>query len=126
MGSLVAGQPLAREVQRVAVLSAHADPRFTPVTADELERLTIEITVLGPLEPVTDIDSIVVGEHGLYLVCGPRRGTLLPQVASARGWTCDEYLSQLCLKAGVAEGAWRKGQLFKFAAQSIAEETELP
>jgi AmmeMemoRadiSam system protein A len=121
MGSLVARQRLRDEVQRVTLLAADRDPRFPPVSPEELDRLTIEVTILGPLEPVTDESEIEIGVHGLFLVHGRHRGTLLPQVASSRGWSRSEFLEHLCLKAGLPVTSWQGAELYRFTAQSFSE-----
>ncbi len=121
MGSLTPRESLWLEVQRTAALAATADPRFAPVTADELPDMAIEISVLGPLERVTDVSQIEIGVHGLFLLHGMRRGTLLPQVASDRGWSRDEFLLQLCRKAGLPDSAWRSGELYRFTADSFGD-----
>ena len=51
-----------------------------------------------------------------------RRGLLLPQVASERGWTVDEFLQQTCVKAGLAPDAWRRGaRIWRFDAEVFGE-----
>lgn len=118
-----ADQPLAAVVARCAASAATDDPRFPPVTPDELADLLVEISVLGPLEVVTDPSSIVVGRDGLIIELGHRRGLLLPQVAIEWGWDRDAFLTHTCLKAGVPADAWRTGaRLFKFEAEVFAEE----
>ncbi len=74
--------PLDQVVARCAIAAATEDPRFTSVEADELPRTSIEISVLTPIMPVTDIGNIEVGRDGLVMEQGYRRGLLLPQVAS--------------------------------------------
>ena len=57
--------------------------------------LSIEISVLGPLEPIDPRipDAIVIGRHGLVVEQGRHRGLLLPQVATEWGWTTDQFLA---------------------------------
>jgi len=118
---------LAEVVRQCALSAALEDPRFPAVDATELPRLTIEISVLGPIEPVTDPAVIEVGRHGLLLSQGGARGLLLPQVASERGWTRETFLSQTCLKAGLAPDAWRRGaSIARFEADIFSEETPEP
>lgn len=117
MGSLVARQPLYLEIQRTVGLAALADPRFAPVAPVEVAETEIEISVLGPLEPLTDPLDFDIGVHGLVLVLGDLRGTLLPQVAVDRGWSKEEFLANVCRKAGVPDDAWSDAELFRFCAQ---------
>jgi AmmeMemoRadiSam system protein A len=106
-------------VQRVAALSALDDPRFPPVTAEELPHLAYEISVLSPLRPVADPEEIVIGRDGLFLLAGERTGLLLPQVPVERGWHREAFLRAICLKAGLPEDAWRwpDARLFRFEAE---------
>src|SRR5262245_21436372 len=101
--------PLFQAAQECAVSAARADPRFFPITSVELPDLEIEISVLSPLEPVEDIESIVIGLHGLLLHHQGRRGLLLPQVAVEHGWDREEFLEQLCRKARLPATAWKEG-----------------
>jgi len=119
IGTVECRQPLAEEIARVAVCAAREDPRFPPVTADELPGLAVEISVLGPLERIDPLapDSIVIGRHGLVVEQGRHRGLLLPQVAPEWGWNRDEFLAHACRKAGLAEDAWRRGaDVYRFEA----------
>ncbi len=121
MGSLTAERPLYLQVQQSALMAAVEDPRFPPVTREELDDLHIEISVLGPLEPVTDPSQIEVGKHGLLIEKGLRRGTLLPQVPLEFGWDRDQFLVQLCRKAGLPDDAWRSAKLYRYTAQVFGE-----
>jgi uncharacterized protein len=119
LGTLECRQPLAEEVARCAASAAREDPRFAPVAVPELADLDVEVSVLGPLEPIDplDPDAIIVGRHGLVVERGTHRGLLLPQVAPEWGWTRDELLAQTCRKAGLAEDAWRHGaRVYRFEA----------
>jgi AmmeMemoRadiSam system protein A len=114
--------PLVDVIERCAVSAATADPRFPAVNATEWLRVVIEISVLGPLEPVTDIADIEVGRHGLIAERGHRRGLLLPQVATEWGWGREEFVAQTCAKAGLPHDAWRRGaKLFRFEAEVFGE-----
>jgi AmmeMemoRadiSam system protein A len=105
--------PLAETVRHCAVAAATGDPRFPPVTAEELPQLTLEISVLSPLRPVDSVDAITIGVHGLYISLGDRHGLLLPQVASEYGWDRDAFLAHTCRKAGLPPDAWRRGALIQ-------------
>jgi AmmeMemoRadiSam system protein A len=109
---------LADVVERCAVSAAIADPRFPSVSRAEWPRIAVEISVLGPIEPVADINEIEVGRHGLVAELGDRRGLFLPQVAIEWRWTREEFVEHTCKKAGLSSGAWRNGaRLFKFEAE---------
>jgi AmmeMemoRadiSam system protein A len=122
IGHIEADLPRGVVVARCAVQACSADPRFPPVTAAELGRLHIELSLLGPLEPFTDIEEIEIGRHGLVVEDGWNRGLLLPQVATEWGWDREAFLMQTCRKAGLAHDAWRRGaKLWRFAAEVFGE-----
>ena len=124
LGTLECRRGLAIEVARCAADSASEDPRFTPVMPGELPELTIEVSVLGPLERIDPLreDAIVIGQHGLVVEQGPRRGLLLPQVATEWHWTREQFLRQTCLKAGLPADAWQHGAVvFRFDAEVFGD-----
>jgi AmmeMemoRadiSam system protein A len=124
IGTLECKGPLAEEVARVAVSAAVHDPRFEPLRASELEGLSVEVSILGPLERVDprDPEAIVVGSHGLVAEHGGRSGLLLPQVAIERGWDREEFLSQTCRKAGLPADAWQYGAtIYRFVAEVFGD-----
>ena len=111
IGTLECRRPLADEVARVAVSAAQEDPRFSPVAPSELDDLDVEVSVLGPLEPIDPCDpaAFEIGAHGLVVEQGRRRGLLLPQVATEWGWDRETFLAQTCIKAGLPPDAWQRG-----------------
>jgi len=124
LGTLQCDRGLAGEVVRCAADAATEDPRFPPVTPDELRDLDVEVSVLGPLEPINplDRDAIVIGRHGLVAERGFRRGLLLPQVATEWGWSVEQFLRQTCVKAGLAPDAWLRGaRISRFEAEVIGD-----
>ena len=100
---------LAAVVPQCAVSAATGDPRFDAVTAAELARCVIEISVLGPITEVRDPHEILVGRDGLIAEQGWRRGLLLPQVAVEHGWDREAFLARTCAKAGLPPDAWKRG-----------------
>jgi len=99
--------PLTETVASMAVSAGFHDPRFPPVDASELDELEVEISVLSPLQPLSDPEEIEVGRHGIQISRGPRRGVLLPQVATQYGWDRRRFLEETCCKAGLPRDAWR-------------------
>jgi AmmeMemoRadiSam system protein A len=106
IGRIEPAEALARTVAQCAVGAALHDPRFTPVVGEELVRLTIEISVLSPVEPILP-EAVKVGNHGLVVQREHFRGVLLPQVAVERAWTRERFLEETCRKAGLPPDAWR-------------------
>jgi uncharacterized protein len=124
LGTLQCERPLADEIARTAADAALRDPRFAPVAAEEVPEVSLEISVLGPLEPIDPRgeDAVVIGRHGLVVESGPRRGLLLPQVAVEWGWTPEQFLRQTCRKARLPEDAWQHGAtVYRFVAEVFGE-----
>ena len=122
IGYVFATQSLYRTVAETAKAAAFDDPRFQPVTLDEAPALKVEISVLSPLRPIAP-EEIVIGRHGLVVSQGSRRGLLLPQVPLEWEWDRDTFLSQTCLKAGLAADGWLHGaELQAFTAEVFGEE----
>jgi AmmeMemoRadiSam system protein A len=106
MGTLGADMPVGEAVVRAAGMAATRDPRFRPVDADELDRLRIEVSVLGPPRSLGDPEDFVPGRHGIVVEARGRRALLLPQVATEMGWGTTEMLDAVCEKAGLRADAW--------------------
>jgi uncharacterized protein len=123
IGLLASDGELYRTVQRCALSAALEDSRFHPVTEHEVQGLSIEISVLSPLERIQDPALIEVGRHGLVISLGAMRGLLLPQVAAKYGWNRDTFLAQTCRKAGLPPDAWHspKAAIYVFEAQVFSD-----
>jgi hypothetical protein len=125
--------PLVEAVIDSAINAATQDPRFCPLSLEELGRVVFEVSVLTPPEPVEvknpkDFTSkIKVGEDGLIVERGSYRGLLLPQVPVELGWREEEFLCQCCVKAGLPPDSWlTKGtKIYKFRAIIFEEETPM-
>ena len=123
IGSIRSARPLAETVVSMAVEAALRDPRFPPVTSDELPALDIEISVMSPIEPVLDVSTIEVGRDGLIIQHGAHSGLLLPQVATEYGWDRETFLDHTCQKAGLPAGTWREQgvTILRFSAEVFGE-----
>ena len=122
IGSVERDVSLVEVVARCAGDAATRDPRFPPLRLDDLPDVVLEISVLGPVEPLADPAAVEVGRHGLVVEQGTHRGLLLPQVPTECGWDRETFVSQTCVKAGLAPGAWRTGaRLFRFEADVFGE-----
>jgi MEMO1 family protein len=107
---------LSETISDVAA-SAAADRRFLPVSKDELDDLTIEISVLSPLKRISSSREIEMGKHGIYLKKGWSSGTFLPQVADKYGWTVEEFLGRCSRdKAGIGWDGWKSAELYTYEA----------
>ncbi|MEO6214348.1 MAG: AmmeMemoRadiSam system protein A, partial [Vicinamibacterales bacterium] len=124
LGTLQCRAGLVTEVARCARDSASEDPRFPPVAPADLTELSLEVSVLGPLERIDPRHQgvVAVGRHGLVVEDGPSRGLLLPQVAVERGWTVEQFLRQTCHKAGLAPDCWSRGaRVYRFDAEVFGD-----
>ena len=122
IGRMIPDKPLHELVGAVALQSALEDPRFRPVTFDELKELEIEISVLTPMAPVPNAGHIVVGRDGVLIRKGGRSAVFLPQVAPEQGLGRDNMLEHLCYKAGLPPGSWKEGaELLTFQAIVFGE-----
>lgn len=123
--------PLAEAVIESAISSATQDPRFYPLSLEELDSVVFEVSVLTPPQlvevenPSEYPSKIKVGVDGLIIERGFYRGLLLPQVPVEWGWGEEEFLCQCCLKAGLPPDCWlMKGtKVYKFQAIIFEEET---
>ena len=121
----VSDKPLIETVSEMAV-AASKDSRFfdNPVTAEEIDQLDIEISVLSPLKKTDDPLSLRLGVDGIYIKNGYASGCFLPQVATETGWTKEEFLSQCCQgKANLSADAWKDADtdVYLFSAEIIGE-----
>ncbi|WP_033149006.1 AmmeMemoRadiSam system protein B [Prevotella sp. P6B1] len=109
--------PLHEIVARMARAAAFEDPRFLPVTSDELGDIDIEISVLTPMRRIQSIDEFELHRHGIYIKKGYRSGTFLPQVADEVNWTKEEFIGHCAQdKAGIGWDGWRDAELYVYEA----------
>lgn len=128
IGTLEAYRPLHDDVEENARAAAFADPRFPPLTAVELDRIRIEVSRLGPPEPIdydgTEAGAIAAlrpGVDGVILRRGRHRATFLPQVWEQLPEP-REFLAHLRRKAGIVEPGWPDGiRLERYGVRSWHE-----
>ncbi|MCL2103163.1 MAG: AmmeMemoRadiSam system protein A [Syntrophorhabdaceae bacterium] len=122
VGCVEAVEPLYKVVQDYVIAAAFDDSRFPPLSADELALIKLNISVLSPLFPVRS-EEVEVGLHGLLITYRQRRGLLLPHVPVKWGWDRETFLDNLCIKAGLQPGDWRRDvELKGFTAEVFGEE----
>ncbi len=122
---------LVKAVIESAISSSVQDPRFTPMTADELSQIVFEVSVLTPPEPVEVekpqdyCSKIKVGRDGLIVERTHFKGLLLPQVPVELNWDEETFLCECCVKAGLQPDSWLLNgtKVYQFQA-IIFEETE--
>lgn len=114
-----------------AISAATQDTRFSPVSSDELDRITFEVTVLTPpveikvKEYADYLKEIKVGRDGLIVENSYSSGLLLPQVPTEYGWNVEEFLEYTCQKAGLEKDAWKDNdtKISRFEGVIFKEET---
>lgn len=123
--------PLVKAVIDSAINAATQDPRFESLSPEELDKVVFEVSVLTPPElvettnPKEYMSKIKVGEDGLIIERGFRKGLLLPQVPIEWGWCEEEFLCQCCMKAGLPPDVWltKDAKIYKFRAIIFEEES---
>lgn len=109
--------PLHQMVAEMARAAAFEDPRFKPVSKDELKDIDLEISVLTPMRRIQSLDEFELHRHGIYIRKGQRSGTFLPQVASQVNWTKEEFVSHCAQdKAGIGWDGWKDAELYVYEA----------
>jgi MEMO1 family protein len=124
IGNIIGNEPLYLTVRDMAIAAAASDPRFRPVSPEELPAIDVEISVLSKPRPAKSPEEITMGVHGVIVRRGFHQGVFLPQVATETGWTREEFLSELCSqKAGLPPDAWKdpRTQLDIFSADVFSE-----
>ena len=122
IGTFQADKPLYLTVMEMARSAAFNDPRFPPLSREELNEIDIEISVLSPMWRAKP-EEVEVGVHGIYIIRGLNRGVLLPQVAVEFGWDRETFLDHTCLKAGLPPGCWKdpKTEVYLFTSEIFGE-----
>ena len=109
--------PLYEIVAEMARAAAFEDPRFMPVSREELDDIDIEISVLTPMRRIQSLDEFELHRHGIYIRKGYRSGTFLPQVADEVNWTKEEFVGHCSQdKAGLGWNGWKDAELFVYEA----------
>ena len=123
IGTLAPTGDLGRVVPEYARRAAFEDPRFPPLSAEELSVCAIEISVLTPPESLEDPATIEIGRDGLMIESRGRRGLLLPQVATEWGFDRERFLAEVARKAGLEPDAWRRpdARVWTFRAEVFGE-----
>ncbi len=103
-------QNVAEEIIQNAISSATRDPRFRPVSGDELAYLKYSIDVLGPQEPVVSLAELDPKRYGVIVQSGPLRGLLLPDLEGIDN--AEDQVAVAARKAGISRG--QTPQLFRF------------
>lgn len=102
VGTITPTEPdLASEIIRNAVHAAVKDPRFAPVTLDELPGLTLSVDVLTPPEKISDASQLDPKRYGLIVKKNGKQGVLLPDIEGVD--SVKEQIRICKRKAGLPE-----------------------
>jgi AmmeMemoRadiSam system protein A len=130
IGYVEGSRSLLEALQETAISAASRDPRFEPLSADELPEVEIEISVLSPLRKIASPAEIVPGKHGVMVRLGHHQGLLLPQVALHHNWEAspagvETFLEHVCQKAGLPAEGWKDPniEIYVFEAEVFSEAT---
>ena len=118
MGILDPDRPVHDSVAEAAACATRTDPRFSPVTPEELPSLEVDVSILGPMVQLDDPLSWRLGTDGIVVQLGGRRGLLLPEVADENGLDRAAMLDIATRKAGLPHGAWREPAARVYAFRS--------
>jgi AmmeMemoRadiSam system protein A len=122
IGRFISSDPLYEVVLESSQSSAFEDPRFSPLTKEELPSTEIEITILGPMKKISNISEIVLGKHGIYIKKDFHSGTMLPQVATENHWSVEEFLGYTSRdKAGIGWDGWKDADIYTYEGIVLEE-----
>lgn len=120
----IEGRKSVREnIRDLALSSAFRDPRFQPLSKEELPLVDIEISLLTPLGKVSSPENFLPGRDGLLIELNRSSAVFLPQVATEQGWDRTQTLTHLCSKAGLPADGWKHEAMnfFTFQAEVFSE-----
>lgn len=122
IGSLAPVEPLYLSVHGNAINAALRDPRFAPVSPDELADIEVDVSILSPIRDIPSASDFKIGQQGIIMEKGMHRAVYLPEVAVEQRWSVQETLSSLSMKAGLGPDAWREGARFKVFESVVLSE----
>ncbi len=112
-----------------ALAAAFDDPRFPPLSADELDQIAIEVSILSEKAELGKakeerLANLEIGRHGLIIEYGVYSGLLLPNVAVEEHFGKVDFLEAVCRKAGLPANSWQQPNvhMYTFETQIFREE----
>ncbi|MGC8737957.1 MAG: AmmeMemoRadiSam system protein B [Candidatus Hydrogenedens sp.] len=123
IGEIFATKSMYRSVLQNAYNAGFKDPRFYPITKDELPKIKIDISLLTHPKKINHYTEIELGKHGIILKKGYNQALFLPQVAPEQNWNLQQTLEHLSMKAGLPPDGYKEGAEFEvFEAEVFHEE----
>ncbi|MCS7111375.1 MAG: TIGR00296 family protein [Ignisphaera sp.] len=125
IGFLQPVSPLINTVINAAIAAATEDPRFPPLTENEIDEVVVEVSILSLPQPIKNASSIIIGKHGIIIHRGWNTGTLLPQVPIEYCWDSETFAAEGCIKAGLEPDCWLddRTNVYVYEALVFYEET---
>ncbi len=125
IGFLQPVSPLINTVINAAIAAATEDPRFPPLTEEEINKIVVEVSILSLPTPIENISDIIIGKHGIIVHRGWNNGTLLPQVPIEYCWDNETFVAEGCIKAGLEPDCWldKRTKIYVYEAVVFYEET---
>ena len=122
IGQMRSEDNVERLIRSMAISAATKDNRFKAIASEELDDLTIEISIVSEMKKISSIEEFDTVKNGIYIKKGALSGTFLPQVAQDTGWDKEELLGRCSRdKAGIGWDGWRNAELFIYEVQSFSE-----
>jgi uncharacterized protein len=129
VGFPIAEKTLYRSIIDASIAAATQDPRFPPVDKKELAEIVFEVSILTPPKeikvqnPMEYLNAVKIGRDGLILAWRHGSALLLPQVPVELNWDVEEYLANLCYKAGAPPDIWLMddSKIYSFQANIYRE-----
>lgn len=123
IGEIFATKPMYKSVLQNAYNAGFKDPRFYPITKDELPKIKIDISLLTHPRKINHYNEIELGRHGIIIKKGYYQALFLPQVAPEQKWNLQQTLEHLSMKAGLPPDGYKEGAEFEvFEAEVFHEE----
>lgn len=123
IGEIFATKPMYKSVLQNAYNAGFKDPRFYPITKDDLPKIKIDISLLTYPRKINHYNEIELGKHGIILKKGYYQSLFLPQVAPEQNWNLQQTLEHLSMKAGLPPDGYKEGTEFEvFEAEVFHEE----
>ncbi|RAP27963.1 AMMECR1 domain-containing protein [Candidatus Marinamargulisbacteria bacterium SCGC AG-343-D04] len=119
IGRIISDIPVYECVYKMAKAAAFQDFRFSPLTKDEVEDVSISISLLTVPRTISSYQEIRLGKHGVILRYGTASSVFLPEVAVEQGWDLETMLRHLAQKAGLSGEIFRKAEYDVFESEKI-------
>jgi uncharacterized protein (TIGR00296 family) len=131
IGFLAPIYSLIESTIKSAIEAAFNDPRFPPLSRDEIDSVVFEVTVLSEPRELVVRDKwllpkmITIGRHGLVVEKGWFKGTLLPVVPIEYCWDEETFLAETCIKAGLQPDCWLEEdtKIYVYDGRAFKEKT---